>query len=63
MNSFFFILVVVALCATAGALALGLFNLARGGSSARSNTLMKARVGLQALALILLIILVVLGRG
>ncbi|MCP4924285.1 MAG: twin transmembrane helix small protein [bacterium] len=63
MNTFFFILAVVALGATAGALALGLFNVVRGGSPEKSNKLMQARVGLQALALILLVAMVIFGRG
>ena len=54
---------VLALGATAGALILGLLTVARGGDPVRSNTLMKARVGLQALALMILLIVVVVARG
>ena len=63
MSTFFFILVVLALGATAGALILGLLTIVRGGDPVRSNTLMKARVGLQALALILLLIVVMFASG
>ena len=63
MSTFFFILTVGALGATAGALILGLFNIVRGGNPIRSNTLMKIRVGLQAVALVLLLIVVMFSRG
>ena len=52
------ILIVVALLALLVTLGLGLFNMARGGegSSARSNILMRYRVGIQFVAVMLLVI-------
>jgi hypothetical protein len=48
MNTFFVILVGIALLATLGVLFMGIFNMARGGDPARSNKLMRYRVLLQA---------------
>lgn len=52
------ILIVVALAAVAGTLIVGLYSLARGGEFARkySNKLMRLRVALQALAIVLMVI-------
>jgi len=52
------ILIVVALLALLVTLGLGLFNMARGGegSSARSNILMRYRVGIQFVAVMLLVV-------
>jgi len=43
--------IVVAMCAVAIVLALGLFNMARGGSMTTSQRLMRWRVGLQFIAI------------
>jgi len=56
------ILVVVAMLAALGALALGLISMARGGDGRRSNKLMQSRVLLQGLALILFVIFMMLYR-
>lgn len=45
----------LALAALLVVLGLGVFNMAKGGPPRRSQTLMRARVGLQALALVLLL--------
>ena len=47
---------VLAIIAVAVVLAMGLFNMMRGGSANRSQTLMRWRVGLQFVAVILLMI-------
>lgn len=46
-------LVPIALAAVAIVLGLGLWNMMRGGSASRSQTLMRWRVGLQFLAIII----------
>ncbi len=43
-------------------LGLGLLNMARGGSPQRSQRLMRWRVGLQALALIIVVAILWMGR-
>ena len=56
MSSFFSnSLIVVAVAAVALVLAAGVFNMFRGGSPERSQTLMRWRVGLQLLALIIVL--------
>mgnify|MGYP001765284213 CR=1 FL=1 len=52
-------LVMIAVVAILG---LGVLNMARGGSSDRSQRLMRWRVGLQALALALVVVILWLGR-
>ncbi|WP_426022618.1 twin transmembrane helix small protein [Brevundimonas sp. PWP3-1b1] len=54
----FDILIIVAIAAVAVTLGFGLYSLFRGGDYARtnSNKLMRLRVGLQALAVILLVV-------
>lgn len=52
-------LVMIAVVAILG---LGILNMARGGSPARSQRLMRWRVGLQALALLLVVAILWLGR-
>jgi hypothetical protein len=47
-------LVPVAILAVAGVLFAGLFNMMRGGSASRSQMLMRWRVGLQFLALVII---------
>lgn len=53
---------VLAMVAVAVTLALGVFNMARGGSPQRSQALMRWRVGLQALALVLVMAVLWFGR-
>ncbi|WP_018701000.1 twin transmembrane helix small protein [Amorphus coralli] len=56
-------LIPIAIGAVAIVLVLGLINLVRGGSSSRSQTLMRWRVGLQFLAIILIMAtLYLIGR-
>ena len=55
-------IVTIAVCAVAVVLLLGLANMLRGGSPNRSQNLMRLRVVLQAVA-ILLIVLVLWWRG
>lgn len=55
-----FVVLPLALGAVALVLGLGLANLARGGSPQRSQTLMRWRVGLQAVALVLVLATIVL---
>lgn len=58
MGSVFDILVLLAVIAVAITLGFGLYALFRGGDYARSNSnrLMRLRVGLQALAVVLLLV-------
>jgi hypothetical protein len=58
MGSVFDILILLAILAVAVTLGFGLYSLFRGGDYARSNSnrLMRLRVGLQALAVVLLLI-------
>ncbi len=64
MTTFLTILVGLAMLGTLGVLFAGLIGLARGGENARlSNTLMRWRVALQAVALVLFVILLSLLRG
>jgi hypothetical protein len=56
------VVVLVAICAVAGALLLGLANMLRGGSANTSQLLMRWRVGLQFIA-ILIILAVLYFRG
>ena len=55
-------IIAIALAAVAIVLVLGLFNMMRGGDSNRSQRLMRWRVGLQFLA-ILLVLFIVWLRG
>lgn len=58
MNTLFDILIVVAIGAVAVTLGFGLYSLFRGGAYARSNSnrLMRLRVGLQAVAVVVLLV-------
>ena len=56
------ILVVIAMLATLGMLALGVISMARGGDPRRSNRFMQSRVLLQGLALLLFFIFMMLFR-
>ena len=47
---------VIAIAAVAVVLLLGLWNMMRGGSANRSQTLMRWRVGLQFVAIVLLVL-------
>ncbi|NKB58219.1 MAG: twin transmembrane helix small protein [Alphaproteobacteria bacterium] len=66
MSGFFVVFVVIAMVATLGVLIVGVLGMATGGEFNRryANKLMRARVLLQALALLLFAILILLiGRG
>ncbi|NRG16852.1 twin transmembrane helix small protein [Rhizobiales bacterium] len=54
MGEFLYNLVPVAVGAVAVVLLMGLWNMMRGGSSSRSQMLMRWRVGLQFLAIIII---------
>lgn len=54
MNSVVYYAVPIALSAVAAVLLLGLWNMMRGGSPGRSQTLMRWRVGLQFVAIIII---------
>ena len=54
---------VIAVAAVAVVLLLGLWNMMRGGSANRSQSLMRWRVGLQFVAIILLVLALWLARG
>ena len=54
MGEFLYNLVPVAVGAVAVVLLLGLWNMMRGGSSSRSQMLMRWRVGLQFLAIVII---------
>ncbi len=57
------LLVVLALMAVAAVLVLGLWNMMKGGSPSRSQNLMRLRVLLQAVAiLVVMIVIWMLGR-
>lgn len=55
MTTILGLLLAVVLAALLVVLGLGILNMARGGAPRRSQALMRARVGLQGLALILLL--------
>ncbi len=61
METVFSYLIPLALAAVATVLVLGLWNMMRGGSSGRSQTLMRWRVGLQFAAVILVMAALYLG--
>lgn len=63
MKFVFPVLVLVAMLATLGVLALGVINMAKGNNPQRSQKLMQSRVLLQGLALLLFVICMLLfGR-
>jgi len=62
MEYAFPILVVLAMLGALGALALGVFNMARGNNPRRSQKLMQSRVLLQGLALLLFALFMLLFR-
>lgn len=61
MKTFFFILMLIAMLVTLGILATGIIGMARGGefNAKYGNKLMRARVALQAVAVLLLLIVLV----
>jgi hypothetical protein len=62
MTVFFTILLVLAMLGTLTVLGLGVTSLLRGGDPRRSNKLMQSRVLMQALALVLLAILMMMAH-
>jgi ABC-type Na+ efflux pump permease subunit len=62
MEYVFPILVLLAMLGALGALGLGVINMARGNNPRRSNKLMQSRVMLQALALLLFAVFMLLFR-
>jgi hypothetical protein len=56
------VLVVLAMFGALGALALGVFSMAKGGNPRRSNKLMQSRVLLQGVALLLFALFMMLFR-
>jgi len=63
MSTVFQILAVVAMAAVVVVLLRGLVNMMRGGSGNTSNKLMQARVALQFVALVLVLLAVYFTRG
>jgi hypothetical protein len=63
MSTTFQILAVVAMAAVVVVLMRGLVNMMRGGSGNTSNKLMQARVALQFVALVLVLLAVYFTRG
>ena len=62
MTTFITILLVLAMIGILTVLGFGVATMARGGDPRRSNKLMQSRVIMQALALVLLAVLMLLGR-
>jgi ABC-type Na+ efflux pump permease subunit len=62
MEYAFVFLIVLAMLGALGALGLGIINMARGNNPRRSNKLMQSRVMLQALALLLFAVFMLLFR-
>ena len=62
MTTFLTILLVLAMLGTLTVLGLGVASMLRGGDPRRSNKLMQSRVIMQALALLLLALLMLLAR-
>lgn len=62
MTTFLTVLLVLAMLGTLTVLGFGVTSLLRGGDPRRSNKLMQSRVIMQALALVLLAILMLLAR-
>lgn len=63
MSTTFQILAIVAMAAVVAVLIRGLVNMMRGGSGVTSNKLMQARVLLQFVALVLVLLAVYFTRG
>jgi len=62
MTTFITILLVLAMIGTLIVLGIGVATMLRGGDPRRSNKLMQSRVIMQALALVLLAVLMLLAR-
>lgn len=62
MSLFFSILAAIAMAAVLVVLIRGLLNMMRGGSPTRSNQLMQARVALQFVAIVLLLVVIFLSQ-
>ncbi|MBV8937270.1 MAG: twin transmembrane helix small protein [Alphaproteobacteria bacterium] len=62
MTTFLTVLLILAMLGTLAVLGLGVVQLFRGGDPRRSNKLMQSRVIMQALALVLLAMLMLLAR-
>lgn len=56
-------IIAIALAAVFIVLVMGLFNMMRGGDSNRSQRLMRWRVGLQFVAIVIVLLMVWLKRG
>jgi hypothetical protein len=65
MEALFPIVIVAAMIAAVGALLLGVFSMAKGGEFNKKygNTLMRARVVLQGLAIVLFIVFMLIYRS
>lgn len=63
MGTTFNIIAIVFMAAVAIVLVRGLFNMMRGGSANTSNKLMQARVLLQAIALVFILLALYFARG
>jgi hypothetical protein len=62
MTTFVTILLVLAMLGTLAVLGMGVASMLRGGDPRRSNKLMQSRVIMQALALVLLAVLMLMAR-
>jgi NADH:ubiquinone oxidoreductase subunit 6 (subunit J) len=62
MTTFVTILLVLAMIGTLSVLGMGVTSMLRGGDPRRSNKLMQSRVIMQALALVLLAVLMLMAR-
>jgi hypothetical protein len=62
MTTFVTILLVLAMLGTLAVLGMGVASMLRGGDPRRSNKLMQSRVIMQALALVLLAVLMLIAR-
>jgi NADH:ubiquinone oxidoreductase subunit 6 (subunit J) len=62
MTALVTILLVLAMLGTLGVLGMGVVSMLRGGDPRRSNKLMQSRVIMQALALVLLAVLMLMAR-
>jgi NADH:ubiquinone oxidoreductase subunit 6 (subunit J) len=62
MTTFVTILLVLAMIGTLAVLGMGVASMLRGGDPRRSNKLMQSRVIMQALALVLLAVLMLMAR-
>ena len=56
-------IVIVAVLVVAATLAMGLVNMMRGGSAQRSQQLMRWRVGLQAIAIVVIMLVIWASKG